>query len=368
MSFCVLGRAAALLVGMCLWALAQTSPSRLQTTTAISLGARVDYSPVKQLIAYDQTGSDTLFDVYTIFQNGTSKKCLTCGAPIPQGQNGNPTWHPSGEYILFQNEDTSLAVPPLLAPIWYRASNPGYGTNNNLWLMTSDATQFWQLTSVQSGQGVLHPQWSHDGKRITWAAKLSSDNSTGEWQIQIADLVWTNGVPSLANIQSLAPFGTSVFYETHSFSPDDKKILFSGGDPSNSAVSLDIYLIDIVTGAPQNLTNSPGVWDEHAHYSPDGTKIVWGSSAAINNPRSYFVPFTDYWAMNADGSGKQRLTYFNTPGYAEYYPNGLVCADFTFGPSSAWIIGSLEQNQVPSPASSMRYFLNVLKLRAATTP
>ena len=346
-------------------AIAQTPSSRLTSATPISIAARVDYSASKNLIAFDQAnGTDRYFDVYTIRPNGTTKTCLTCNAPIAQQHNGNPSWDPTSQYILFQVQDSNLAIPPNLVPIWYRASNPGWGTNANLWLMNSEATSFWKLTSVVSGGGVLHAHWSRSGSRITWANKISSATSLGQWEIKVADLAWNSGVPSLVNGQTFAPFGNGVLYETHSFSPDDNKILFSAGTPGDPSTSLDLYLLDLMNGSTQNLTNSVGVWDEHAHYTPDGTKIVWASSAGITLTRDYFVPFLDYWIMNADGTNRLRLTYFNTPGYPESYPNGLVCADFSFSTSPQLFFASLEKNMVPLPGSSMQYELTVMKLKA----
>jgi len=36
--------------------------------------------------------------------------------------------------------------------------------------------------------------------------------------------------------------------------------------------------------------------------------------------------------MNADGSGKTRLTYFNEPGHTEYTGERIVAADSSWGP------------------------------------
>lgn len=55
-------------------------------------------------------------------------------------------------------------------------------------------------------------------------------------------------------------------------------------------------------------------WDEHAHYSPSGNKIVWMSSNGygMSKARKWWNELkTDYWIMNADGSDKKQLTFFN---------------------------------------------------------
>jgi Tol biopolymer transport system component len=334
--------------------------SRLLSSTLIGTGARVDWSPVRGLLVFDKTGADRYFDVYTMLPNGSAKTCLTCDRAIPQLHIGNPAWHPSGNYILFQVQDPSLPfLPPDREPIAWRMTNPGWGTNNNLWLMTADATQFWQLTSVAAGMGVLHPHFNSDGSRLTWAEKVGLIGADQQWLIKVADLVWTGDTPSLANIVEVQPLGIDLFYETHDWSPDDSKILFSAGFPSLKV--LDLYTYELASGAVRNLTNSPDVWDEHAHYSPDGQLIVWSSSRDITTTRDYFVPFLDYWAMSANGGNAIRLTYFNDPGYPEHYELGLVTADFAFGPNSQYIIGSLEQTS-SDPLRHMTYVISVLKL------
>ena len=42
----------------------------------------------------------------------------------------------------------------------------------------------------------------------------------------MADIVWTNGVPSLANVTTIEP-QTNHFYEPYGFSPDGSHIIFA---------------------------------------------------------------------------------------------------------------------------------------------
>src|SRR6185369_14350311 len=78
-------------------------------TTLKSQGGRVDWSRSTGLIAYDRPGANgPYFDVYVMAADGTGENCLTCGrAGVPQRNNGNPAWHPSGNYIAFQSEVAS---------------------------------------------------------------------------------------------------------------------------------------------------------------------------------------------------------------------------------------------------------------------
>lgn len=321
-----------------------TLRERVQFVKVIAVGGRVDWSHSHNLIALDKVGDDRFSDVYIALPDGSGKQCLTCGKPLPQAHNGNPSWHPSGGLIVFQSQDPALAVLPAeKQPIAYRMTSPGWGTNNNLWLMTSNGTQFWQLTEVAAGMGVLHPQFNRLGSKLLWAEKIGLQGLAEQWTMRLADLTWEFGKPNLKNVEDIHPFGINFFYETHGFTPDGRKIIFTAGDPSIS--SLDIYLYDLLNGEVRNLTNTPDEYDEHAHISPDGTQIIWASSRGIDIPRDYFVPFTDYWVMDIEGRNQSRLTYFNDPQAPEYYPGGVVVADFGFDPSGQWLVSKLELTQ-----------------------
>ena len=87
---------------------------------------------------------------------------------------------------------------------------------------------------------------------------------------------------------------------------DGKKVVFNGGD-ENNLLSWEIYILDINSGDVVQLTDN-NVIDAHADWSPDGSKIVYGSFRdAQGNP----FGSADIYVMNIDGSGQTQLT--NSP-------------------------------------------------------
>jgi Tol biopolymer transport system component len=64
----------------------------------------------------------------------------------------------------------------------------------------------------------------------------------------------------------------TTWWETHGFSADGGSILTT--NTRAGFLSTDIYSIDLASGARQRLTTNL-TWDEHAHLSPDGSKIAW---------------------------------------------------------------------------------------------
>ena len=144
--------------------------------------------------------------------------------------------------------------------------------------------------------------------------------------IKLADFVMDARGARLERERQYHPGDADTFYETHGFSPDGRKIIFSASIGRQHPLDIDIWTIDLATGKATPLTGTPGEWDEHAQYSPSGRTIVWMSSRGypmkfpekVSTGRAWAKDLrTDYWLMNADGSNQTRLTYFNEPGYPE---------------------------------------------------
>jgi Tol biopolymer transport system component len=96
---------------------------RIRTVTPS--GGRLDWSPAN-LVVFDRLGSDEYYDVYLMEADGSKERCLTCDAAgLPPGHHGNPAWHPSGDYIVFQSQD-----PP-------QGGRRGRGQRREVWRSTS---------------------------------------------------------------------------------------------------------------------------------------------------------------------------------------------------------------------------------------
>jgi Tol biopolymer transport system component len=187
----------------------------------------------------------------------------------------------------------------------------------------------------EPGRGTLHPHFSHDGRMLTWSemhapGSLRKGQEVGYWYLMVGDLNWTGGKPSLSNVRNVTPAGPG-FYEVHGFSRDDSKILFSSNFEAKHRLENDIYVLDLRSKRLTRLTS--GGWNEHAQYSPDGRYIAWMSNADDAKGGA------DYWIMNADGSNKRRLTFFNRKGSPEYRGGKTMVADIAWRPDGRAIAG-----------------------------
>jgi uncharacterized protein (TIGR03437 family) len=298
-------------------------------------GGRVAWSRVLNLVVYDKVSATGYYDVYTMNPDGSNDQCLTCNhSSLPPGHKGNPDFDYSGKWIIFQAEKTGTAAG------FDKLASPGSGLFNDVWMMDVKGTNFYQLTNVpKQNSGVLHAHFSHSGNQVTYAQMVApSPLPLGKWEVQIADLTFTGGVPSLQNTHTYQPGPIPGFYETHGFSADDQSVYFTANpEPQQQWFGVDIYRFTPATGNLLNLTNTPNDWDEHADLSPDGTKILWVSSTGIQLVSG--DEKTDYWIMDVDGSNKRRLTWFNTPGFPESQSSPVAAARSAWSPDGTYFLG-----------------------------
>jgi Tol biopolymer transport system component len=324
--------------------------------TLVSSGGRIDWSP-QNLIAFSKLGSGNFnAEVYVMHADATNQVCLTCGKPaIPHLSNDQPAWTPNGKYVLFQSVDPALYDALKLPEAQKRQfTEGGAGIDNNLWVVTADGQRFTQLTHVTQGEATLHAHFSTDGKRLYWTTRAPGTGLarlTMHWALATADFVDDATGPHLVNTNVFTPLGVGPFYESHAWAPDDSYVLFSSGaNPSPPsfpacACALSIWKLNLATGQTTELTDTTNVWNEHAYISPDGRKIAWLSSQGYP-----FTPSANWaatlklelWIMNADGSNKQQLTSFNSPGSPEFTAgHRIILADGGWNPQGDKYINTL---------------------------
>lgn len=314
---------------------------RVKKITPISdSGGRVSWSYDGKYILLDRKGEDGYYDIYRIRPDGSDEACLTCDLPavLGKGHIGQPEWHPSGKYMVFQ------AQKKFKQGRWGRdlAATPGFGRHSDLWLMELETRRFFRLTNTpdDATSGVLHPHFSHDGSKLTWGEMYRAPKflkGYGEWKIQVANFAIEESKPVLSNIKSYVP-GKPGWYENHGLFRDNDKLLFTSTFENTKAFHSKVYQYDIKQAQLVRLADEK--WNEHAMYSPDWKRIVWMTGQ--DNPNRG----TDYWSMNLDGSDKVRLTDFNNPDLPTFKKKIIVAADASLSPNGKFLIAYLQINLV----------------------
>lgn len=105
------------------------------------------------------------------------------------------------------------------------------------------------------------------------------------------------------------------------WSPDGRRVAFHASasgtgrpikaDPGAATTDSDIFVVDLVglvsQGQRRNLTNTAAAIDDDPDWSPDGTRIVFTSHSAADDPVNSST--AEIYTMLADGAGKPvRLT------------------------------------------------------------
>ncbi len=315
----------------------------------IGEGIVMDWSHSNNLLVYNKSQPNSIVpQLYISNPDGANEQCLTCAtkpaAPALDRYKGFPSWYPSGEWVVLPVEMENHTQPSLITPSWQKHMMFLNGWWANLYVTDRNGDKWYQLTDYSSGvnvEGALFPHFSHNGQKLVWSklvGRPDKDHPFGFWKLYLADFVVHEGVPRLANVQDITPSGGS-FYETSSFTLDDKKIIFAA-DIGTTSQGFDIFVMDLATRRIKNLTNTPDQWDEHAFLSPTGEKIAFISTTPYKHTGSANMESlkTELMLMDADGTNVQQLTNFNTKGYREYSSKRTIPAASTWSPDGTRII------------------------------
>lgn len=366
--------AGAALLALCAVGRAEAGSPAVRSIDFVALGSAAVYSEAARRIAFhrfdpgvigapDLSGSNDrtgTFQLWTADADGGRELCLSCrdipGGPRKNQHKGAPTWHRSGEWLV-----VAVEMPQHAAP--HAKCHAGTGAYVDLWAVSSDGQRWAQLTRYARRAlgarfphrpvGALIPRLSRRGGRLVWAEMIGYDEQHpfGIWRLAQADFVLGGQGPRLARKTASTPgrLGTT-FYEAWSFSPDDSRITLASDSGAIHPGFMDVQLWDPKADRLVNLTRSDDEYEEQAQLSPDGSWIVFmstrGQSPRYDPSGDFWGTFrTDVWRMREDGTGAERLTYFNDPGHREYLPGAVNRAiPSGWGPEGSFYL-NVDQNR-----------------------
>ena len=250
---------------------AARSGADVSAPVALSAGATPPGANGKLLFEREtRDGTRGGTDMFTVAADGSGVTRLTG----QRGTEGDASWSPDGSKVAFT-----------------RARNPEEGPYE-IWVMNADGSGLRQLTRHRGFS--IAPAWSPDGRKIVYATNAVRRQRTGLYVMN------SDG----SGTQRLRTSRTRD-YSDPSWSPDGARIAFailrSGETPREFDSS--IAVVDADDGGNLRRLTRPGGPDElNPNSSPSGSQI------AFERNRLFNVGQSDIWVMNADGSGKRRIT------------------------------------------------------------
>jgi len=312
-------------------ALAQPAPCSTTGSQFLGEGGDASFSPDGKLLAYEQPDAKGISHLYASAPDGTGKVCLSCQV-APSRNVLQSAWSPDGQWLITTREadNNPLAALGWSGQTWVTELEEN-GLWTDIWAVKPDGSQWTKLTnvSVLTTDGDMSPSFSRDGQHVVWSeltANAGQSDPWGTYRLVLADFVVTNGTPALQNVRNITPTLPGHFFESNGFSPDGSKVLFASDSGALTLSSINVWSLDLASGKATNLTNDWG-WNEHATYTPDGSKIVFFNAS--------WPLVGDLWEINPDGTGKVQLTHFNTPGYPEYDPKPGMAITPSFAPDGS---------------------------------
>ena len=236
-------------------------------------------------IAYPDTDSLGLVQIFTINPDGSDRQCLTS-----VGRNLFPAWSKDGSLIAFASTRTGAS---------------------EIWVMDANGNNQTQLTFDTPG-GNFVPDWSPDGSRIAYTSKRDDVVLPEVWVMD------SNG--SAQERLTFTPFNPAGFNWSllPSWSPDGQRIVYASTEGGGS----QIWIMDADGGAKIQMTNGNGPDFPHSNapvWSRDGALIAFWSG--------FEGQYGEIWVMDSDGSNKRKLTETPDPlnsDNPEWAPDGTA--------------------------------------------
>jgi Tol biopolymer transport system component len=261
-------------------------------------------SPDGTRIAFlsNKDGND---DVYVVARDGTGEVRLT-NTP---DEKSRPSWSADGKHVWFSSFASGVSriysidpdgrnlkqigtVPGRAATLSHNAKRVLYSTGGwtSVRLSVSNLDGSHARILADNAPVLWNVQWSPDDKRIAYTGRSPEEKALSVW-IMNADGSHPRQITHLAPGEGGA--------QLPAWSSDGRQIAMQANDPDPKKHDAHIWVVDVKTGAAHDLTpHAEPYLDEIPSWFPDGKQIAFQSDRTGR---------MEIWVMNADGSGQHAL-------------------------------------------------------------
>jgi len=287
---------------------ATTGPSSKPTATPPSSGAVVDYTGLPGWIVFEHggpapdhstpAGAEGSRGLWLVHADGSGLHELAPGKPA--SGKIKPDISPDGRYVAFAAYD-----PPI-----------------QIWQVGIDGGDPELLTTDCNGQPSecmeSNPAYSSDGSRMAFVRSTETSSV-----LAIRDL--TSGEVTI--LEATRKSSSAIWDSEPSWSPDDQQIIYHDvhhDDALDKNVDANIFIVNADGTGLHELAVLDGTPVGDADWSPDGTRIVFGSCPIEDFNGDCNGHSTDVYTARPDGSDVQLLTPPDIGyGAASWTPDGL---------------------------------------------
>ncbi len=265
-------------------------------------------------VAYSKKDSKGFYKIFISDSLGNNEKPLVFAGWKNDRHQWAEEWYPDGKYLFCYVEKAEYAPEKGHKRASIDAI-PGYGAYTDLWLVSRDGKQAWQLTNLPNNynSAIIHSAISEDGAMFAWSERIKApkflnlNQAAGSYVFRVADFV-LDSLPHFTNIKTFQPGGNMGCNELDGISKDKTTLSFYSTFETKNLFATPIYTLNMITGKITRLSTES--FAQAATYTPDGNKLVYmtGQECAIF---PFEIQGADWWIMNTDGTDKKRLTFMN---------------------------------------------------------
>lgn len=300
------------------------------------------YNKATASVAYGKKDKKGYYKIFISDSLGHNERPLSFPGWRSDRHQWPEEWHPSGKYLFCYVEKADY-VKEKGHKRKPDDAIPGYGGYTDLWLITADGKQAWQLTNLPHNyhSGIIHSSISEDGTLFAWSERIKAPKfmdfnlMAGAYVFRVADFVF-DSVPRFTNIRTFQPGDVLACNELESISPDKTTLSFYSTFETKNLFTTPIYTLNMNTGEIKRLTTES--FAQAPAYTPGGKHFVYmtGHECDIFPMQ---IQGADWWMMNTDGSEKVRLTFMNKKNHPQSVNKYRLAGSISFMSDNTFLGG-----------------------------
>jgi Tol biopolymer transport system component len=267
------------------------------------------WSPDGSKVAFNSIKNIFTDSVWVMNADGSGAKPMDgmtfCVEELSSTPDSAAVWSPDGSKLLLES---NCALDGSNAP----------NINNcpNIWVINADGTGRIPLTkyTFAGGAGPLpSAAWSRNGAKVLFTSKGALDGSNtvdtnSDMNLWVMNADGTGATP-------LTKYTAGVTNFNPHWSPDGTKIAFEssaildGSNGGNANATRNIWIVgaDGTGATPLTKLTANGASSFGPSWSPDGARIVFASARSLDGSDTAATT-TNIWIVNSDGSNATALT------------------------------------------------------------